>query len=100
MHVIILKLTLFLLRHQMVGFDRIFLFFWTASTSKRSFTPEMNVIGHTHARFKRSKGVKLNGILEWTSLPKNEHRTVMALLKRLVGAMTYQREQVKSAAVA
>jgi hypothetical protein len=26
-------------------------------------------------RFKRSKGVKLNGILERNFLPKNEHRT-------------------------
>jgi hypothetical protein len=30
----------------------------------RKWTPERNAIGHTPDRFKRSKGVKLNGILE------------------------------------
>jgi hypothetical protein len=35
----------------------------------------MNVIGHTPARFKRSNGVNLNGILGCKPLSKNAHRT-------------------------
>jgi hypothetical protein len=36
----------------------------------------MHAIGHTHAHFKRSKGVKLNGILERKILSKIKHRAV------------------------
>jgi hypothetical protein len=41
----------------------------------RKWTPERNAIGHTLAHFKRSNGVKLNGILEFKFLPENAHRT-------------------------
>jgi hypothetical protein len=36
--------------------------------------PERNALGHTHLHFKRSKGVKLNGILECKILANNAHR--------------------------
>jgi hypothetical protein len=40
----------------------------------RKWTLERNAIGHTHACFKRGKGVKLNGILECKFMSKS--RTV------------------------
>jgi len=41
----------------------------------RKWTPERNAIGHKHVHFKRSKGVKLNGILEHNVPSKNRQRT-------------------------
>jgi hypothetical protein len=37
---------------------------YTVVTVRGSGTTERNGIDHMHARFKRSKGVKLDGILE------------------------------------
>jgi hypothetical protein len=37
----------------------------------------MNDIDHTHARFKQSKGVKLNDIYGYELLSENAHRTVL-----------------------
>jgi hypothetical protein len=39
----------------------------------RKWPSEMNVIGHTPIRFKRSKGVQPNGILECKTLSKTAH---------------------------
>jgi hypothetical protein len=46
----------------------------TMSTGKKVETQRIDV-GRTPVRFKQSKGVKLNGILECKFLSKNAHRT-------------------------